>query len=254
MYLSVVNQAMRIEWATAEEKTKNLGDVIRLTNAICDMGGLVFGSEKCMGALNGVMGEFEVFYREKKESMKVDTLLLVWKLLETFTLQRLKGLKYAERQTEIKRLTFLTGFNEQVVKFMTDYFDNVREQAQLVLKFMVQYFLNEEPAFTEEQLDLLQMLRANSTVGWSEQLKRQLKEMAEMEAAINKHIFEEPQTFLKNVVAIMMDETHGRDNLILVIKEFNKRTPFMVLNDYRIAVQTNSLRRVEILKELVFKL
>lgn len=50
-----------------------------------------------------------------------------------------------------------------------------------------------------------------------------------------------------------MDETHGRDNLIQIIRDFNKKTPFMVLNDFRIAHATNSLRRVEILKELIFK-
>jgi hypothetical protein len=49
----------------------------------------------------------------------------------------------------------------------------------------------------------------------------------------------------------MIDETHGRENLIYVIMEFNKRTPFMVLNDYRIGYATNSLRRIEILKGLL---
>lgn len=33
----------------------------------------------------------------------------------------------------------------------------------------------------------------------------------------------------------MMDETTGRDNLISIIKELNKKIPFVVLNDFRIA-------------------
>ena len=68
-----------------------------------------------------------------------------------------------------------------------------------------------------------------------------------------KHAFSDPQAYVKNVIAIMMDESTGRDNLINIIKEFNKKTPFVVLNDYRIAYATNSLRRVEILKNLILK-
>ena len=88
------------------------------------------------------------------------------------------------------------------------------------------------------------MLRANAMVGWTEAMKGQVRDAAGMEVELNKHLFSEPQQFLKDVIAIMIDETHGRDTLIQVIKEFNKKTPFMVLNDYRIAIGTNSLRRI----------
>ena len=90
-------------------------------------------------------------------------------------------------------------------------------------------------------------------VGWTEAMKGQVRDAAGMEVELNKHLFSEPQQFLKDVIAIMIDETHGRDTLIQVIKEFNKKTPFMVLNDYRIAIGTNSLRRIEILKDLIFR-
>lgn len=84
-------------------------------------------------------------------------------------------------------------------------------------------------------------------------MSSKLKQAAEMEAALVKHIFEEPQTFIKNIIAIMMDETTGRDNLVQIVHEFNKKLPFMVLNDFRIATASNSLRRVEMLKTLIFK-
>jgi hypothetical protein len=73
-----------------------------------------------------------------------------------------------------------------------------------------------------------------------------------MEAELSKHLFNDPQVFVKNIIAIMIDETHGRDVLISIIKEFNRRTPFMLLNDFRIALGTNSLRRIDILRELIF--
>lgn len=49
----------------------------------------------------------------------------------------------------------------------------------------------------------------------------------------------------------MIDETHGRENLISIIREFNKKAPFLILNDFRVAYSTNSLRRIEVLKNLI---
>jgi len=49
----------------------------------------------------------------------------------------------------------------------------------------------------------------------------------------------------------MIDEAQGKDNLVQIIQIFNKKTPFMVLNDFRIAEANNSLRRVEIMKNII---
>ena len=84
-------------------------------------------------------------------------------------------------------------------------------------------------------------------------MKSQVKNAADMEAELSKHLFNDPQGFVKSIIAIMIDETHGRETLIGIIKEINKRTPFMILNDYRIALGTNSLRRIDILRDLIIK-
>ena len=69
---------------------------------------------------------------------------------------------------------------------------------------------------------------------------------------LSKHLFADPQAFLKHIIATYIDETSGRDNLLQMVKEFNRKCPFMMLNDYRIAMATNSLRRIEVLRELIF--
>jgi hypothetical protein len=74
-----------------------------------------------------------------------------------------------------------------------------------------------------------------------------------MEAELSKHLFNDPQGFVKSIIAVMIDETHGRETLIGIIMEINKRTPFMILNDYRIALGTNSLRRIDILRDVIIK-
>jgi hypothetical protein len=102
--------------------------------------------------------------------------------------------------------------------------------------------------FTTEQQDLLQILKSNVGVDWANSMVNQLREAAELESDLIKHIFKDPAAYLKNLVTVLIDETHGRDNLVFIVLEFNKRTPFLMLNDYRIAHVTNSLKRVEILK------
>lgn len=97
------------------------------------------------------------------------------------------------------------------------------------------------------------MLKANALIGWGAGMSNQVRDAADMEGELCKHIFGDPQQFVKSIIAIMIDETHGRDNLLEIIREFNRKTPFIMLNDYRIAVGTNSLRRVEILKELIYQ-
>lgn len=103
----------------------------------------------------------------------------------------------------------------------------------------------------DERNQTLQMLRANAQLGLGGAMVNKLKDAAEMEAALIQHIFKEPQQFVKDIVAIMMDETIGRDNLVQIIKEINKKLPFIILNDFRVAQQSNSLRRVEVLRSII---
>jgi hypothetical protein len=49
----------------------------------------------------------------------------------------------------------------------------------------------------------------------------------------------------------MIDESHGKENLIYAIKAMYEKTPFIVMNDFRIAQATNSLRRVDLMKNII---
>lgn len=62
--------------------------------------------------------------------------------------------------------TFMTDITEQVSVLIGDYHDAVREEAQLLLVCMCQRFLPPQINLLQEQLDLVQALRANLTMGW----------------------------------------------------------------------------------------
>jgi len=119
--------------------------------------------------------------------------------------------------------------------------------------YIVKKFISARLSFSVAQEESLNVLKANALIGWGDNMRNQVKDAADMEAELSKHLFNNPQTFLKSIIAIMIDETFGRDTLLQIIMEFNKKTPFMMLNDYRIAIGTNSLKRIDILKELIFK-
>ena len=78
-----------------------------------------------------MMDGFKMFYKEKKEHIKVETLQTMKRLVEIYHSQVLK--KAFNDPKEFHALctkqTFSTALLEELVKFLTEYFDNVREQA-----------------------------------------------------------------------------------------------------------------------------
>jgi hypothetical protein len=48
-----------------------------------------------------------------------------------------------------------------------------------------------------------------------------------------------------------MDESYGRDNIVKIFKLINDAAPFLLLNEYRIAKQSNALRKVDVMAKLL---
>jgi len=60
----------------------------------------------------------------------------------------------------------MTDITEQISVLIGDYHDSVREAAQLLLVCVCQRFLPPQINISQEQLDLVQSLRANLSMGW----------------------------------------------------------------------------------------
>ena len=69
------------------------------------------------------------------------------------------------------------------------------------------------------------------------------REAAEHEAEIIKYMFKDAQSFLRQLIAAMMDEPSTRESLSRVILKLNDQMPFLLMNDYRISCANNSLQR-----------
>jgi hypothetical protein len=55
------------------------------------------------------------------------------------------------RLEKSRKVTFLPALDEQMIVYITDYFDNVREQAQNFVMFVVKNFIPFNPQFSASQ-------------------------------------------------------------------------------------------------------
>jgi hypothetical protein len=145
----------------------------------------------------------------------------------------------------------MSDITSQILEDLGDYHDSVREEAQLLLVCMTQRFLPPQISLNDEQLDLVKVLKTNVKGGWPNTLNGQLKDAAVMERDMLTYIFSDVIAFLLKLITILMDESHGRENVMKFLKLINVAAPFLMLNDYRIAKQGNALRRVELLEHLL---
>ena len=65
-------------------------------------------------------------------------------------LQLFPGLNINDKLKLFQKLTFLTSITDELIKYLTDYYESVREQAQLLLAYIVQNFLPEELHFDQD--------------------------------------------------------------------------------------------------------
>ena len=252
LILDVFTEAGKVEWKFTEDKTKMLLLILKQQSKMLEDEQFVFKASN-VKSLSDFLKGFDVYHKDKKEAVRVEGLKVIRSYLELFEKQVLRQKKgINEKITLMIQTDFLPTLNEILIKHLTDYFDPVREQAQLLLRYIIDVFIPPmDISAMDERSQTLQMLRANAQLGFAGAMTNKLRDAAEMEAALVQHIFKEPLHYVRDVIAIMMDETIGRDNLVQIVKEFNKKLPFIILNDFRIAQQSNSLRRVEVLKSII---
>ena len=103
----------------------------------------------------------------------------------------------------------------------------------------------------KERNDLLMMLQASSSLGWSDTMTGPVRDAAEHEAEFVNYMFPDAQDFLKSMITAMMDEPSTRESCTRVVLKIHKQLPFLLINDLRISTGNNSLQRIEVIKGLL---
>jgi len=66
-----------------------------------------------------------------------------------------------------------------------DYHESIREATQITLLFLLDKFMNEgDILLTDEQEEMLRLLRGNISVGWGNKMTTELRETASLEASL----------------------------------------------------------------------
>ena len=81
-----------------------------------------------------------------------------------------------------------------------------------------------------------------------------MKEAAKIEKEYLNYMFQDTFSFVNKIITVYMDEVPSRENIMRFLKLLNASTPFLLLNDFKVSKQNNSLRRVEILEHLIKEL
>ena len=129
----------------------------------------------------------------------------------------------------------MTAITDQIINNLSDYHDSVREEASELLVSMTERFLPPQIALNQEQLDLVQVLKANLSMGWPNVMNGQLKNAAKYENELLSYLFKDTTKFLSSLLTIYMDYMTTRESLLKFFKLLNIACPFMLLNDYRVA-------------------
>jgi len=136
MYLDLYSVAFNTQWKTAEEGLKNQSVVLA---QLLKLAQLVVLSAADLESFCAFMRALD--HGAKKEQVKVETLRVVAAFLRAFVDQVLGQQGVNEKLQTIQRVGFMPALTAEILKYLTDYFESVRELAQELLLFVVQEFM-----------------------------------------------------------------------------------------------------------------
>ena len=79
------------------------------------------------------------------------------------------------------------------------------------------------------------------SIGWNESLSTPIKEASDLEKEVSTWMFADPSAFIDKILTVMIDEPTTREPLSRFVMVINKSLPFLLMNDYRIAVASRRL-------------
>ena len=258
MYLDVIDQVQQIDNHIKfykEVKLNHCSMVQRLHRQLLDCGGVQMDPAHVDEYEVHFIFLFETFQQLKPESHRRDGLQLFRRYLQIFydsVLMAVTDLK--ERDRLLRRTKFMTHVTGYLAVSLSDFHDSIREEAANLLVCMTERFLPPEISMDQDQLEKLTMIKANIVHGLSANMGNQLKDQADLESSNLDYLFKDAVSFMTKVVQSYLDERSVREPVMQFFKLLSVATPFLLINDFRLAKATNSPQRVEILKQILSKM
>lgn len=137
------------------------------------------------------------FAPARSEGLKQNGFFILRMYLIEYHKQLIAPLNDAREQEAVMMgAQFLVGITDSILDGLEEYHESVREEAQQLLLCIARRFLPQQLTLTQEQVDLVQMLKSNMSQGWPPQLGGQLKAAAKLETEMLRYLFSSASSFL----------------------------------------------------------
>lgn len=252
--MGILEQAFKIEWGNRDQHFKYLNMLGTQHKELIKSDSIKIKTVEMSDQFQKLTQTLSIIYNHKDATEKTtrDSLSTLNDYLEIFNTQVIKPLKDKQAvHLAMTTTTFLREICEHLIEFCRSFYDSVRDEASRALLFIGINLCKFDIPIPKETQNLVQQLRANLTLGWNDAMTAPIKECAEMEKDVCKWMFIDAQEFIDKMLTVMMDYPSTRDQLAKFTMVLNRSLPFLLMNDYRISVQSNRLQRIEVLKQIL---
>jgi len=171
---------------------------------------------------------------QRSMKLRIKAIKLVVPFLRTFKTQFPEPELFHAHVSENK---FLPNLIEEVTKLFSETEETLKVEATLALRLVICEFVPPSAIRSNKQFyEALQAMRANAVIGLSQKMTEELKRGTEVESESVNFIMKAPQEVLRKALKFSIDETGAGSGVIQeVLKQFNEKMPFLVLNELRLS-------------------
>ena len=167
----------------------------------------------------------------------------------------LGGLTSAEERERVLRghAKLFPALCDDLVRTCENHSDDVRSAGAETLLVVAEDFLRENNYFGAEERELVRLSKEYLYLGFNKSKSEGVREYSERHNDALSWLFSKATEFFSRIVTLAIDEKVGavRERLHELVEIVHSKVPVLGLNDYRIAVAGNMLRRSDYLKSFV---
>ena len=173
-YVELFDQAMDIEWHlrdSSDDKEAHMIKIQKMHQELLECKGVKFDA-KLMPKYQQIFSSFlRTFTVLRCDKLKQNGFFVLRMYMVEYHRQLVSQLATPEEQEAvILSSQFLAQVTDSILEGLQEFHESVKEEAQQLLLCLARRFLPNHLNFTQEQQDLVQVLKSNMSQGWPNQL------------------------------------------------------------------------------------
>ena len=193
-------------------------------------------------------------YNHREEAVKLTALKHLQAFMALYKSFLTAQATPAERQRVLSSQgSLFPALVDDLVRTCENHSDDVRNAGAETLLVVAEDFLPEDNYLGGEERELVRLSKEYLYLGFNKSKSEGVREYSERHNEALAWLFSKATEFFNRVVTLAIDEKVGavRERLHELVETVHFKVPVLGLNDYRIAVAGNMLRRSDYLKSFV---